>query len=56
MIHQPFLRSAILAVGDFRIGDFDLQSSICGFQTKTSESESGPAELQFSLETVGSFC
>ena len=26
MIHRPFLRSAIQVVGDFRIGDFDLQS------------------------------
>ena len=26
MIHWPFLRSAIQVVGDFRIGDFDLQS------------------------------
>ena len=25
MIHRPFLRSAIQVVGDFRIGDFDLQ-------------------------------
>ena len=29
MIHRPFLRSAIQVVGDFRIGDFDLQSLIC---------------------------
>ena len=28
MIHRPFLRSAIQVVGDFRIGDFDLQSYI----------------------------
>ena len=28
MIHRPFLRSAIQVVGDFRIGDFDLQSSV----------------------------
>ena len=27
MIHRPFLRSAIHVVGDFRIGDFDLQSN-----------------------------
>ena len=26
MSHRPFLRSAIQVVGDFRIGDFDLQS------------------------------
>ena len=26
MSHWPFLRSAIQVVGDFRIGDFDLQS------------------------------
>ena len=26
MIHRPFLRSVIQVVGDFRIGDFDLQS------------------------------
>ena len=26
MIHRSFLRSAIQVVGDFRIGDFDLQS------------------------------
>ena len=28
MIHRPFLRSAIQVVGDFQIGDFDLQSFI----------------------------
>ena len=28
MIHRPYLRSAIQVVGDFRIGDFDLQSVI----------------------------
>ena len=26
MSQRPFLRSAIQVVGDFRIGDFDLQS------------------------------
>ena len=28
MSHRPFLRSAIQVVGDFRIGDFDLQSNM----------------------------
>ena len=28
MIHRPFLRSAIQVVGDFPIGDFDLQSNL----------------------------
>ena len=44
MIHRPFLRSAIQEVGDFRIGDFDLQSRAppLGWRTEVVTLERGP--------------